>query len=59
MMSEVILTKDEAECLYDFLEIHLIDDIREDLDIDNMTWLAHIMNIWQKCREVTKNDSNL
>ena len=48
----VILTQDEAVSLADFLEIHLIDDIRNDTDIDSLEWLANMMSIYKKCKVV-------
>ena len=35
-MAEITITKDEAESLLDWLEINLIDDIRNDTDCDSM-----------------------
>lgn len=46
----VILTQDEAVSLADFLEIHLIDDIRNDTDIDSLEWLANMISIYKKCK---------
>ena len=46
----VILTQDEAISLADFLEIHLIDDIRNDTDIDSLEWLANMISIYKKCK---------
>ena len=43
------LTDSEAASLLDFIDIHLIDDIRNDTDIDSMLWLDNLMSIWRKC----------
>ena len=51
-MAEITLTKDEAISLADFLEIHLIDDIRNDTDIDSLEWLANMISIYKKCKVV-------
>lgn len=52
-MKEIVITGDEAESLLDWLEIHLIDDIRNDEDVDSVEWLANMMSIWKKCKEAT------
>jgi len=49
------LTLGEAESLLDFLEIHLISDIREDVDIDSLEWVANMISIWQKCKAIVRN----
>ena len=51
----ILLTRDECESLLDWLEIHLIDDIREDTEIDNMEWLSNMMSIYHKCKAVSKD----
>lgn len=48
------LTRGEAESLLDFIELNLIQDIRDDVDIDSMEWLANMVSIWAKCKEATK-----
>lgn len=45
----VELTAQEAESLCDFLELNLIQNIRDDTDIDSMLWLDDMMSIWRKC----------
>lgn len=51
----IMLTRDECESLLDWLEIHLIDDIRGDDDIDSMEWLSNMMSIYNKCKAVSKS----
>ena len=51
----VLLTKPEAESLLDWLECHLIDDIRSDEDVDNMVWLSNMMSIYNKCKAIGEN----
>lgn len=51
----ILFTRDECESLLDWLEIHLIDDIREDTDVDSMEWLSNMMSIYNKCKAVSKN----
>ena len=48
----VNLTTDEADALLDWLETHLIGDIRADEDVDNMEWLTLMVSIYNKCRGV-------
>ena len=54
-MADITITKDEAESLLDWLEIHLIDDIRDDTDCDSMEWLSNMMSIYNKCKEGTRD----
>ena len=49
MKEEIKLTKDEAESLLDYLEINLIQNIKDNPDVDSMVWLDNIMSIWRKC----------
>lgn len=43
------LTTAEADSLLDFLELNLIDVIRNDTDVDSLEWLDNMMSIWRKC----------
>lgn len=43
------LTKSEAESLLDYLELNLIQDIKDNPDMDSMLWLRNMMPIWEKC----------
>lgn len=54
MADGVNITHDEAESLLDWLEIHLIDDIRGDTDVDSMEWLSNMMSIYNKCKGAAK-----
>ena len=54
MEDGVNISLDEAESLLDWLEIHLIDDIRGDADVDSMEWLSNMMSIYNKCKAVAK-----
>ena len=54
MADGVNITNAEAESLLDWLEIHLIDDIREDTDADSMEWLSNMISIYNKCKAVAK-----
>lgn len=43
------ITKGEAESLCEFLELGLIQYVKDNPDIDSMLWLDNIMSIWRKC----------
>lgn len=43
------LTDNEAISLLDFINSNLIDDIRNDPDLDSLLWLDNMMSIWRKC----------
>ena len=45
------ITKSEAEVLTDLIELYLFDIIRNDEDIDNINWLAHIISVYEKCKK--------
>lgn len=45
----VELTESEASSLCDYLELHFIQNVRDDTDIDSMLWLDNMMSIWRKC----------
>lgn len=47
----VELTRSEAESLFEILETHLIEIVRDDEEIDNLNWLYNILVIWKKCRD--------
>lgn len=44
------LTKDEAESLLEFIEIHFIDSLHDD-HADNMEYVYNICSIWRKCKD--------
>lgn len=45
----VELTLSEAESLRDYLELHFIQNVRDDPDVDSMLWMDNMMSIWRKC----------
>ncbi len=47
----VTLTNDEVTSLLDLIESNLFDVIRNDVEIDNVDWLANIMSIYAKCKK--------
>ena len=42
------LTKDEAYAIADFIEINLMQVIRNDADIDSMRWLKNMIHGYEK-----------
>lgn len=46
---KVELTESEAESLLDYLELNLIQNIKDDPDVDSMLWVDNMMSIWRKC----------
>lgn len=54
-MSEVTLTKDEAECLANHLEIYIIKEVRDDIDYDSIDYLCALCGIYKRCREAAEN----
>jgi len=51
----VLLTNAEAECLYNHLELCILDEIRTTgEDYDNMGYLCNLVNIYQRCKAVTE-----
>ena len=47
-MDELKLTKDEAYSLADFLDVNLIQTMRNDPDVDSMQWLCNIVHAYEK-----------
>ena len=45
------LSASQAESLKEFIEDHLIDDIRNDPEVNNLDWIADMCEIW---REMSK-----
>ena len=52
MSDGIMLTNEEAESLLDWLELHFIDTVRTDTDVDSMEWLRNMTRIWEKCKGV-------
>ena len=46
MMIEI--TKDEARIMAEFIDTYLFQMIRDDPDIDNMTWLRIVFRVFDK-----------
>ena len=47
-MSELKLTKGEAYAVAAFIDMNLIQVIRNDTDIDSMLWLRNIVKAYEK-----------
>ena len=52
----VELTKDQCESLVDFIELNLLDIIRNDTDIDNLNYVRNLLNALQTFEEAAKSD---
>lgn len=48
----VELTNDEAESLAEHLEFYLIQNIRDDVDFDNINCLCNLVHVYDKCKAV-------
>ena len=46
----VELTKDEAESLMNHLEVYVIQEIRDDDEYDNLSYLFDLMHVYEKCK---------
>ena len=54
-MSDIVLTKNEAEVLYNHLDLSILQEIREVAeDYDNMHYLVTLCNIYQRCKAVAE-----
>lgn len=42
------LTSSEAVILAEFIEMNLLDNIRNDTEIDNMDWLIEMVHVYEK-----------
>lgn len=48
------ITQSQAESLLDFIEVHFLSSLRNDVDIDNMQYVANICDIWKMLNERCK-----
>lgn len=46
------LTKNEKECLADFIEVSFIDYIQRNSDVDNLNWVYNICSAYRKLNGV-------
>lgn len=54
-MSEVTLTKDEAECLRNHLELYILQEVKDDAEYDSIDYLCTLCDIYKRCKEATGN----
>ena len=52
----VKITSNEAASLRDFIELNLIDAIRNDVEIDSLLWVYNILNVYRKCGGLKEYD---
>ena len=50
----VIITASEAESLEDHLEYYIFQNIRDDVDFDNINCLCNLVHVYEKCRDLAK-----
>lgn len=48
------LTKSQCTNLADFIEMNIFQNIRDDIEIDNMDWLIDMVDAYKKLRDETK-----
>ena len=49
MSKNIIITPSEAVSLADFIQLNLIDVIRNDVEIDSIEWIYNSINVYKKC----------
>lgn len=52
----IALTKSQCENLAEFIESHLLREIREDVDIDNITWLCEMCESYKILTKAYKGE---
>ena len=57
MKVKVDLTKGQAYSLAEFIDLNLIETIRNDTDIDSTLWLRNIVHAFEKLCAVSGYDS--
>lgn len=51
-MATIEVTKDQCESVIDFIEMNLLDVIRQDDCIDNIDWVANILAVRNAMKRV-------
>ena len=46
----------EVTALIDFFETNLLEEIRNDMEIDNINWLCDMISIYKKLKEAGVED---
>lgn len=54
---KVELTKSQCENLAFFIEVNLLEEIRKDLDIDNLNWLRDMLDAQKILEEAAKSEN--
>lgn len=49
MSENITITSSEAVSVADFIQLNLIDVIRNDLEIDSIEWIYNLINVYKKC----------
>ena len=49
MSKNIIITPSEAVSLADFIQLNLIDVIRNDVEIDSIESIYNLINVYKKC----------
>lgn len=53
---KIELTRSQVDNLIEFFEFEFIDSVRDNSDVDNMEYLVDMCEIYQKLKEVQKNN---
>lgn len=48
------LSKREAACVADFIEFNLIDNIRDDPNVDSIEWVCDMAGAYKKLRSMAE-----
>lgn len=51
---KVELTKSQCKNLADWIDIHLLEAIRDDEDIDNLLWVKDMILAWEALEKAAK-----
>lgn len=46
------ISYDEAISLADFIQFSFIKSIKDDMDVDNMEYIANICSVYRKCQDI-------
>ena len=52
------LTESQCTNLADFIEMNIFQNIRDDVDIDNIEWLIDMVDAYKKLKEHGHNTQN-
>lgn len=53
------ITRDEAKAYIEMLEFCFLPALKEDEDLDNLDWLAHIMRVYDRMAALVKSERTL